>query len=165
MPASHAVPPATLGNPLFRRTADFDNLPIPGASCEQFAHQTNPPWIYTDRTAGRHCDHRDLDFAAIASRATGARGSPTTSVQKQPQADWPRAAQLPGRFILFFPPSFVSDISTRNTSGGEWSVHARLLPFLEESNLYNNAPAGIFLRRSRQCRHRNTEGFGLCLPQ
>lgn len=39
-----------------------------------------------------------------------------------------------------FPPSFVSDISTgRNTSGGEWSVHARLLPYLEQANLYQAA--------------------------
>ncbi len=38
-----------------------------------------------------------------------------------------------------FPPSFVSDISTTNTPGGEWSVHARILPFLEQASLYNNA--------------------------
>lgn len=39
-----------------------------------------------------------------------------------------------------FPPSFVSDISTgQNTSGGEWSVHARLLPYLEQANLYQAA--------------------------
>ena len=38
-----------------------------------------------------------------------------------------------------FPPSFVSDISTLNTSGGEWSVHARILPYLEQANLYNAA--------------------------
>lgn len=38
-----------------------------------------------------------------------------------------------------FPPSFVSDISTTNTTGGEWSVHARILPFLEQAALYNNA--------------------------
>lgn len=38
-----------------------------------------------------------------------------------------------------FPPSFVSDISTNDTSGGEWSAHARLLPYLEAANLYNAA--------------------------
>ena len=38
-----------------------------------------------------------------------------------------------------FPPSFVSDISTLNTPGGEWSVLARILPFIEAGNLYNNA--------------------------
>lgn len=38
-----------------------------------------------------------------------------------------------------FPPSMASDISTTNTPGGEWSVHARILPFLEEGNLYNQA--------------------------
>lgn len=38
-----------------------------------------------------------------------------------------------------FPPSFVSDISTLDTPGGEWSIHARILPYLEESNLYNLA--------------------------
>jgi len=37
-----------------------------------------------------------------------------------------------------FPPSFASDISTRDTPGGEWSVQARILPFLEAANLYNN---------------------------
>ncbi|MEQ9409843.1 MAG: DUF1559 domain-containing protein [Fuerstiella sp.] len=38
-----------------------------------------------------------------------------------------------------FPPAFASDISTINTPGGEWSIHARLLPYLEEANLYNLA--------------------------
>jgi prepilin-type N-terminal cleavage/methylation domain-containing protein len=41
-----------------------------------------------------------------------------------------------------FPPSFVSDITSAGvnpTSGGEWSAHARLLPYLEGSNLYNSA--------------------------
>jgi len=38
-----------------------------------------------------------------------------------------------------FPPSFVSDVSTLNTPGGEWSVHARIMPFIEAGNLYNNA--------------------------
>ena len=41
-----------------------------------------------------------------------------------------------------FPPSFVSDIDSAGnnpTTGGEWSVHARLLPFLEQSSLYNAA--------------------------
>lgn len=37
----------------------------------------------------------------------------------------------------FFPPSFVSDVATGvNTGGGEWSVHARILPYLEQANLY-----------------------------
>ncbi len=39
-----------------------------------------------------------------------------------------------------FPISMASDIATgRNTGGGEWSVQARILPFLEQSNLYNTA--------------------------
>lgn len=38
-----------------------------------------------------------------------------------------------------FPPSFVSDVSTTNTPGGEWSVHARLMPYLEQANLYQQA--------------------------
>jgi len=38
-----------------------------------------------------------------------------------------------------FPPAFVSDISTTNTPGGEWSILARLMPYLEESNLYQQA--------------------------
>ena len=39
-----------------------------------------------------------------------------------------------------FPPSFVSDISTGvNTGGGEWSIHARILPYLEQANTYNEA--------------------------
>ena len=42
-----------------------------------------------------------------------------------------------------FPPAFVSDISTTNTPGGEWSIHARLLPYLEESNLYNQADLSL----------------------
>lgn len=37
-----------------------------------------------------------------------------------------------------FPPSFVSDISTRDTPGGQWSVQARILPYLDGANLYNN---------------------------
>lgn len=43
-----------------------------------------------------------------------------------------------------FPPAFVSDISTGvNTPGGEWSPHARILPFLEQANLYNLADLGL----------------------
>lgn len=38
-----------------------------------------------------------------------------------------------------FPPSFVSDVSTLDTPGGEWSIHARILPYIEEANLYNSA--------------------------
>ena len=39
-----------------------------------------------------------------------------------------------------FPPAFVSDIgTTTNTPGGEWSVHARITPYLEQANLYNKA--------------------------
>lgn len=38
-----------------------------------------------------------------------------------------------------FPISMASDIATgQNTGGGEWSVQARILPFLEQSNLYNS---------------------------
>ena len=42
-----------------------------------------------------------------------------------------------------FPPSSVSDISTHNTTGGEWSVHARILPYIEEANLYNQADLSL----------------------
>ena len=38
-----------------------------------------------------------------------------------------------------FPPAFVSDVSTTNTPGGEWSIHARIMPYLEQSNLYQQA--------------------------
>ena len=37
-----------------------------------------------------------------------------------------------------FPPAFVSDISTTDTPGGEWSPQARILPFVDQANLYNN---------------------------
>lgn len=42
---------------------------------------------------------------------------------------------------LKFPPSFVADGNGTNnpTGGGEWSVHARILPMLEQANLYNQA--------------------------
>lgn len=36
-----------------------------------------------------------------------------------------------------FPPSFVVD--GIGGTGGEWSIHARLMPYLEQANLYNNA--------------------------
>ena len=43
-----------------------------------------------------------------------------------------------------FPPSFVSDISTGNdTEGGEWSVHARLLPYLEQGNLFQSVDLSL----------------------
>ena len=39
-----------------------------------------------------------------------------------------------------YPMSFVSDIATGSpTSGGEWSVHARILPYVDQANLYDNA--------------------------
>ncbi len=37
------------------------------------------------------------------------------------------------------PPAFVSDISTNDTPGGQWSIHARILPYLDQANLYNQA--------------------------
>lgn len=42
-----------------------------------------------------------------------------------------------------FPPSFVSDISTTNTPGGEWSIHTRILPYIEQSNLYQQADLSL----------------------
>jgi prepilin-type N-terminal cleavage/methylation domain-containing protein len=42
-----------------------------------------------------------------------------------------------------FPPAFVSDISTTDTSGGEWSIHSRILPFLDQANLYNLADLSL----------------------
>lgn len=40
----------------------------------------------------------------------------------------------------YFPPSFVSDIATGvNSGGGEWSVHARILPYLDQGNIYKKA--------------------------
>lgn len=42
-----------------------------------------------------------------------------------------------------FPPSMSSDISTRDTPGGEWSIHARIMPFIEEANLYNRAELSL----------------------
>ncbi len=43
--------------------------------------------------------------------------------------------------FLQFPPSFVADGNGTNnpTGGGEWSVQARILPYLEQANLYNLA--------------------------
>lgn len=45
-----------------------------------------------------------------------------------------------------FPPSFVSDITTAGvdlSDGGEWSAHARLLPYLEQANIYNAADLSL----------------------
>jgi prepilin-type N-terminal cleavage/methylation domain-containing protein len=42
-----------------------------------------------------------------------------------------------------FPPAFVSDISTNDTPGGQWSIHFRLLPYLEQSNLYLQADLSL----------------------
>jgi len=38
-----------------------------------------------------------------------------------------------------FPPAFVSDKAQTDTPGGEWSIRARILPFLEQANLYKAA--------------------------
>lgn len=38
-----------------------------------------------------------------------------------------------------FPPAFVSDITSTDTPGGEWSIHARILPFLDQANLFGHA--------------------------
>lgn len=46
----------------------------------------------------------------------------------------------------FFPPSFVSDVSTNNTPGGEWSVHARILPYVEQANLFRQANLSLAYR-------------------
>jgi len=42
-----------------------------------------------------------------------------------------------------FPPAFVSDISTTNTPGGEWSIHVRILPFIEQASLYQQADLSL----------------------
>lgn len=42
-----------------------------------------------------------------------------------------------------FPPAFVSDISTNDTAGGQWSIHARILPYLDQANLYNQADLSL----------------------
>jgi len=44
-----------------------------------------------------------------------------------------------------FPPSFVADGDGTNnpTGGGEWSVQARILPYVEQANLYNLADLSI----------------------
>jgi prepilin-type N-terminal cleavage/methylation domain-containing protein len=43
-----------------------------------------------------------------------------------------------------FPPAFVSDIGSGGTTpGGEWSVHARILPYLDQANLYNLADLSL----------------------
>ena len=43
-----------------------------------------------------------------------------------------------------FPPAFVSDVqSGTNSPGGEWSIHARILPFIEQANLYSLADLSL----------------------
>ena len=42
-----------------------------------------------------------------------------------------------------FPPAFVSDIAQNATPGGEWSIHARIMPFLDQANLYNTADLSL----------------------
>jgi len=44
-----------------------------------------------------------------------------------------------------FPPSFVSDGrgTSSGTPGGEWSIHARILPYLEEGNLYSQVDLSL----------------------
>ena len=63
--------------------------------------QEKLPWIhlhdvglYIDRAIGRHRDHRGLDCPVAARGPVCARGGPQNSVHKQPQTDWPGAAQL-----------------------------------------------------------------------
>jgi prepilin-type N-terminal cleavage/methylation domain-containing protein len=41
-----------------------------------------------------------------------------------------------------FPPSFVSDVGV-DTPGGEWSIHSRILPYLEQGNLYSMADLSL----------------------
>lgn len=43
-----------------------------------------------------------------------------------------------------FPPSAVVDLSVTSTgNNGSWGVHGRILPFLEQGNLYNNVDLSI----------------------
>jgi prepilin-type N-terminal cleavage/methylation domain-containing protein len=43
-----------------------------------------------------------------------------------------------------FPPAFVSDVqSGTNTPGGEWSIHARILPYIDQANLYSAADLAL----------------------
>jgi prepilin-type N-terminal cleavage/methylation domain-containing protein len=45
---------------------------------------------------------------------------------------------------LGFPPAFVSDVGSGGTTpGGEWSIHSRILPYLDQANLYNLADLSL----------------------
>ena len=78
----------------------------------------------------------------LPGRPGGPRGGPPRPVRQQPQADRPGPAQLPRRPRT---PSRWARRSTctaglRSFSGwANWSAHALLLPYLEQTPLYNAA--------------------------
>src|SRR5579862_5247406 len=55
------------------------------------------PRLYADRTARRHRDHRDLDFALAPRRSAGARGGPSHAVPQYSQTTCPGLAELSRR--------------------------------------------------------------------
>ena len=50
--------------------------------------------LYADRAPGRHRDHRGVDRPVVAGGPVGPRSRPTNPVCEQPEAAWPRDAQL-----------------------------------------------------------------------
>ena len=74
---------------------------------------------------------------ARAGRAEGPRGGGTDAVPEQSQADRPGPAQLRRRHQDAIPPSmYIQPKTVFATNNGSWSIHGRILPFVEQDNAF-----------------------------
>ena len=78
---------------------------------ERIPHESKT-WVYLDRAAGRHRDHRGADRAVAAGGAVGSRGRAAGPVRQQSQAD----GDWPFRITTMRFWSFLRDISPRASS-------------------------------------------------
>ena len=124
------------------------------------------PRLHADRIAGGHRDHRRADRPAAAGGPGGPRGGPAGPVHQQPEADRRSGSHNYESVAGAFPPSNVL-AGTGNTvtwSNG-FSVHCRLLPFMEQGVAFNALNFSLQPPLGGQHDGRRHGGRGLHLPE
>ena len=115
--------------------------------------------VYTDRAPGGHCHHQCFDRAFAAGGAIGTRSGPADPMYEQSEANRSGVHNYEG-IAGAFPPSniagFVNGTTTFTYNG--FSVHARILPFMEQGVAFNSINF-VFTHRTVQ----NSTVVGLAL--
>ena len=129
------------------RTRHFSrrlNIPRSVLLFSEVPHEVTPEArFHPDRAVGGHRHHRRADRPALARRAGGPRGRPPRPVRQQPEADRPRACTtttrptVPSRWGSPRPPRATPPAGITAGLWAGFSAHAQLLPYMEQTPLYN----------------------------